>query len=112
MEFSKKLVGSTTGTLILAVIQEESCHGYEIVQRVDTLSRGAFQWKEGTVYPALHRLEKEGLIVGEWRSVTAGRQRRIYSLTKEGRKELVRQEQEWSVFAKTVNLVLRGCHAT
>ncbi len=112
MEFSKKLVGSTTSTLILAVIGEKDRHGYEIVQRVNQLSNGAFQWREGTVYPALHRLEKQGLIAGEWHSAKSGRQRRVYALTPQGRHELSRQEQQWSEFATSVNRVLEGCYAT
>jgi PadR family transcriptional regulator PadR len=112
VEFSKKLIGSTTSTLILAVISEKDRHGYEIVQRVNQLSNGAFQWREGTVYPALHRLEKQGLIAGQWCLATSGRQRRVYALTPHGRDELSRQEQEWSVFSSSVNRVLEGCYAT
>jgi len=112
VEFSKKLIGSTTSTLILAVIGEKNCHGYEIVQRVNQLSKGAFQWREGTVYPALHRLEKQGLILGEWQSANSGRRRRVYTLTPQGGDALTQQEEEWSLFAKSVNRVLKGCYAT
>ncbi|MEM9644612.1 MAG: helix-turn-helix transcriptional regulator [Planctomycetota bacterium] len=111
MEFSKKLIGSTSSTLILAVIGEQERHGYEVVQRVNELSEGAFQWCEGTVYPALHRLEKQGLISGRWAKSPSGRRRRIYSLTKSGRLELTRQRGEWSAFSNTVNQVLGACHA-
>jgi transcriptional regulator len=112
MEFSKRLVGSTSSTLILAVINEKDRHGYEIVQRVNELSNGLFEWREGTVYPALHRLENEGLIVGEWRAAETGHQRRVYRLTREGKGELQRQEREWTAFSTAVNRVLGDCHAT
>ncbi len=112
VEFSKKLIGSTTSTLILAVISEKQRHGYEIVQRVEQLSKGAFKWREGTVYPALHRLEKQGLIIGDWHLSESGRQRRVYAITPLGQDELSQQEQEWSSFTSSVNRVLRGCHAT
>lgn len=111
MEFSKKLIGSTTSTLILAVVSEKERHGYEIVQRVNELSDGALQWREGTVYPALHRLEKKGLIRGEWHSNDTGRRRRVYQLTPEGRHELQGQQQEWFAFASSVKRVLGGCCA-
>ena len=111
MEFSKKLIGSTTTTLLLAVIGEKQRHGYEIVQRVEQLSKGAFRWREGTVYPALHRLEKQGLIVGDWQLAESGRQRRVYTITPLGQEGLSQQKQEWSLFASSVNRVLKGCHA-
>ncbi len=112
MQFSKKLIGSTTTTLLLAVLAERKRHGYEIVQSVEQLSKGAFQWREGTVYPALHRLEKQGLVVGEWEAGSTGRQRRVYALTSLGHDELSHQQQEWSLFSSSVNRVLKGCHAT
>ena len=112
INFPKKLTGSTTSTLLLAVIAEQDRHGYEIVQRVNVLSDGAFKWREGTVYPALHRLEKQGLITGAWQSSEKGRPRRVYAITPDGKNELTRQEKEWSSFASTVNHVLEGCHAT
>ena len=112
MQFSKKLIGSTTTTLLLAVLAEKERHGYGIVQRVDQLSKGAFQWREGTIYPALHRLEKQGFIVGDWEPGESGRQRRVYAITPLGKDQLSQQRQEWSLFSSTVNRVLKGCHAT
>jgi DNA-binding PadR family transcriptional regulator len=64
------------------------------------------------VYPALHRLERQGLIAGEWQSARKGRHRRVYSITPEGKEELGCQPEEWSLFASSVNRVLEGCHAT
>lgn len=111
MEFSRKLTGATTSTLLLAVIAERDRHGYEIVQRVHELSEGVFRWREGTVYPALHRLEAQGFIRGEWQSTGTGRERRVYSITPVGKDEMVRQGREWSSFVSGVNQVLAGCHA-
>ncbi|MEM9366360.1 MAG: PadR family transcriptional regulator [Planctomycetota bacterium] len=112
MDFSKKLIGSTSSTLILAVIGEQDRHGYSIVQRVNELSGGSFQWCEGTIYPSLHRLEKQGLLSGRWTKSPSGHRRRVYSLTQSGRDELEEQSSEWSSFASTVDQVLRACHAT
>ena len=111
MRFRKELVGSATCPLILAVLNNGPAHGYEIVQTVNMLSGGHFEWREGTVYPALHRLEKQGLIRGDWRRSDAGKRRRVYSLTAAGRKELAAQRQEWGVFAESVSRIMEKCHA-
>jgi transcriptional regulator len=91
--------------LILATLAGEPAHGYAIVQRLRERSDGAFELAEGTVYPALHRLERDGLLASSW-SVQAGRRRRVYRLTRSGRSALRTRRREWISFAKAVEAVL------
>ena len=111
MKFRKELVGSTTAGLILAVLSERSAHGYAIVASVSEESRGVFQWREGTVYPALARLEKQGLIAGAWEQSQGSRRRKVYSLTPAGKRELRARRREWSVFSTAVSGIMEACHA-
>jgi PadR family transcriptional regulator, regulatory protein PadR len=110
MEFRKELMGSAGAALIMAVLKEWPCHGYEIVQRANALSDGAFEWREGTLYPILHRLEQRGLIKGQWEATDGGRQRRVYRLTRAGAQFLEQQGAEWKAFSGAVNRVLEACH--
>jgi PadR family transcriptional regulator, regulatory protein PadR len=91
--------------LILATIAEEPAHGYAIVQRLEQRSGGAFELAEGTVYPALHRLERDGLLSSSW-SLEGPRRRRVYQLTRAGRSTLGERRREWGRFAKAVEMVL------
>jgi PadR family transcriptional regulator PadR len=91
--------------LILATVAQEPAHGYAIVQRLSLRSGGAFELAEGTVYPALHRLERDGLLASAW-SVRSGRRRRVYRLTRAGRLRLRERRRDWTQFAKAVEAVL------
>jgi PadR family transcriptional regulator PadR len=91
--------------LILATIAEEPAHGYAIVRRLEQRSGGAFELAEGTVYPALHRLERDGLLSSSW-SLEGPRRRRVYRLTRAGRLTLGERRREWGRFAKAVETVL------
>lgn len=91
--------------LILASVAESPAHGYAIVQHLKRRSGGAFDLAEGTVYPALHRLEREGLLSSSW-SLEAGRRRRVYRLTRAGRSTLGERRREWGRFAQAVEAVL------
>jgi PadR family transcriptional regulator PadR len=91
--------------LILATIAEEPAHGYAIVRRLEQRSGGAFELAEGTVYPALHRLERDGLLSSSW-SLEGPRRRRVYRLTRAGRATLGERRREWGRFSKAVETVL------
>src|SRR5262249_36545442 len=80
--------------LILAVLAHGPSHGYAIIEELKRRSAGAFSLPEGTVYPALHRLERAGFLVSSW-SESGGRKRRVYRLTGEGRRELDVRRREW-----------------
>ncbi len=93
--------------LLLAVVADGPVHGYAVVERLRTRSDGQFDLPEGTVYPALHRLEADGLLKSSW-TVGNGRKRRQYELTKRGRAELGQRSADWRRFAEAVEHVLGG----
>jgi len=91
--------------LLLAILADEPAHGYRIIEELKRRSAGAFDLPEGTVYPALHRLEQNGLLASSWAS-GSGRRRRVYRLTVRGRRALVGARQEWRGFTKAVDAVV------
>jgi PadR family transcriptional regulator PadR len=100
----EELKGHLDG-LILAVVARESLHGYAVIEQLKARSGGQLSLPEGTVYPALHRLEADGLLQSEW-SAASGRRRRVYSITKRGQKELGASRERWRVFSSTIEAVL------
>jgi PadR family transcriptional regulator PadR len=103
---SERLKGNLD-LLLLSVMTSGPGHGYSVITRLRTRSDGAFDLPEGTVYPALHRLEAAGLLASEW-EVVAGRKRRIYRLTPAGQESLADQTSRWRAFTGSVATVLRG----
>ena len=101
---AESLKGHLDG-LILAVLADGPLHGYAIIDRLKQRSDGTFALPEGTVYPALHRLEAAGLLASEW-SDGEGRRRRVYQLTRRGRRELGTRRTEWREFSRAVEAVL------
>jgi PadR family transcriptional regulator len=101
---SEKLKGNLD-LLLLAVLAAGPGHGYSIITRLRDRSSGAFDLPEGTVYPALHRLETAGLLDSTW-EVVAGRRRRLYSLTMAGERQLASEARDWRAFSGSVSLVL------
>ncbi len=99
------LIGNQSDLLILAVLQTGPAHGYAIIQAIKSRSDEAFDLPEGTIYPALHRLEREGFLVSAW-SVVEGRRRRIYDLSAAGREALVEKRQAWAQFTSAMNSVI------
>jgi PadR family transcriptional regulator PadR len=91
--------------LLLATVAADPAHGYAVLQRLRLRSNGAFDLAEGTIYPALHRLERDGLLTSSW-SMASGRRRRVYSVTRAGRSALQARRQEWTQFARAVEAVL------
>lgn len=91
--------------LILATVAEEPAHGYAILQRLKERSSGAFDLAEGTIYPALHRLERDGLLSSSW-STDSGRRRRVYSMTRAGTSSLEVRRHEWKQFARAIEAVM------
>ena len=91
--------------LILAVLAAGPLHGYAVIEELKARSGGALALPEGTVYPALHRLEHGGLLASEW-STSGGRRRRVYRLTRRGQRELGQQRGEWRAFVQAVEAVL------
>lgn len=101
---SEELKGHLDG-LILAILAAESLHGYAVIEALKSRSDGVLALPEGTVYPALHRLEADGLLDSEW-STASGRRRRVYSITRRGEKELGASRERWRLFSSTIEAVL------
>src|SRR3954447_22567683 len=90
-----ELLKGTLSLLILSLLSRKSMYGYELAATVHRDTDGAFTWREGSLYPSLHKLEQGGLIVGEWEERETGRKRRYYRLTRAGRAALKEKEQAW-----------------
>ncbi|WP_232665061.1 PadR family transcriptional regulator [Pseudonocardia sp. TRM90224] len=97
--------------LILAVLESGPRHGYAIIEALQARSGGALELPTGTVYPALRRLERAGLLSGAW-STVGGRERRTYTLTRAGRHTLGMHRTEWAEFSSVVEAVLRPAGPT
>jgi len=91
--------------LLLSVLEDAPAHGYALVETLREQSEGAFDLAEGTLYPALYRLERRGLVASRW-EVVDGRRRRVYRLTGGGRSALERQRAEWRAFSSAVEAVV------
>jgi DNA-binding PadR family transcriptional regulator len=88
--------------LLLAVLSGGAAHGYALIEALRQRSGGLFDLPEGTIYPALHRLEAQGLLKSSWNE-QAPRRRRIYELTSKGRQSLAKRREEWQAFSGAVN---------
>ena len=104
--YHKELLKGNTETLLLSLLTEEPMYGYQIVKEMENRSSGYFQFKEGTLYPALHRLEKAGWVNGTWGEAPTGVPRRYYHITIKGEKVLKERLQEWERFSSAVNSVM------
>lgn len=92
----KALVAASTRPLILSILsQMEESYGYDIIRRVGDLTDGALDWQDGMLYPVLHRLEDEGLLVSRWGRSESGRRRKYYRLRPEGREALEFEKEQW-----------------
>jgi transcriptional regulator len=97
----------TLDLLVLKTLNRGPNHGFGITLHIQTVSEGALRVEEGSLYPALRRLERESDIRGEWKTTDKGRRARYYTLTRQGRKRLFEVEQRWAALTKSVNKVLR-----
>ncbi len=95
----------TLPVLILEALVHEPSHGYRIAQRIKERSQGVLDFKEGTLYPALHKLENEGMVESN-EAIERGRPRRYYRITKSGRSMLAKDRAEWSQLSQAVTLIL------
>ena len=99
---SKDLVAASAKPLILSILAQGESYGYEIIQKVKALSGGQIQWKDGMLYPVLHRLLEQGLIDSEWRLAESGRRRRYYYLKDKGQKALKAEKTQWLAVHSTL----------
>lgn len=101
------LVQGTLDLLILKVVSLEPKHGWAIAKRIEQVSKEALQIQQGSLYPALYRLEEQGWIKADWRQTDTGRQAKFYSLTRAGQKRLERELANWDRLSHAINLVVR-----
>jgi len=101
------LLQGTLDLLILKALSREPVHGWGIAKRIQALSDEVLAVQQGSLYPALHRLEQQGWIVAEWKGTELGRPAKFYGLTKEGRRQLERELESWSRLSGAVQQVLK-----
>ncbi len=92
-------------SLILYLISQRPVYGYQVIKELETRSEGYFRFKEGTLYPVLHRLERSGLVVGEWQKRPGGRQRKYYHITEKGQAAVAERANQWQDFLTAMNLI-------
>ena len=103
----RELIKGSIDSLLLCLVVQQPMYGYQILKELERQSQGYFKFKEGTLYPALHRLEKAGLIRGEWQTLPSGRQRRYYHITEKGLRSLVAKRGQWLDFLAAMNLIIQ-----
>jgi transcriptional regulator len=102
----QELLKGTLSLLILTLLNRKSMYGYEIAATVHQDTDGAFTWREGSLYPNLHKMQADGLITGAWEEKETGRKRRYYHITKKGRAALKEKVQSWAELTQAVNRIL------
>ena len=100
------LLQGTLDMLILKVAALRPIHGYALVQRIQQISRDVLQIRQGSLYPALYKLENKGWLKSEWKTTEGGREAKFYSLTKTGRQQLKAETAEWKRLCEAIALVL------
>src|SRR5262245_4127914 len=103
-----EILKGTLGLLILRTLELESRHGVSIADRIEQITKGTFSVKAGSLFPALHRLEQEGFIDGEWSTNESGRRVKAYKLTTAGRQQLAAEKKQWARIVSAIGLVLES----
>jgi PadR family transcriptional regulator PadR len=103
-----ELPQGTLDLLILTTVSDNPRHGYAIAQRLRQISSDVIQVRQGSLYPALHRLERRGLLAQEWRTSETGREAKYYRLTTKGRAQLESDRSDWRRLARAIGLILRS----
>jgi PadR family transcriptional regulator, regulatory protein PadR len=101
------LLQGTLDLLILRTLQDDAKHGWDIAERIEQMSENVLEVNQGSLYPALHRLEHQGWIRAEWGVSELGRRARFYRLTPAGRKQLATESEDWARLSAAINRVLR-----
>jgi PadR family transcriptional regulator PadR len=105
---SIELLKGTLDLLILRTLDLRSMHGSAIAERISQVTQGAFQVKAGSLFPALHRLEQEGWIKGDWQESAEGRRIRLYVLTRDGRRQLAMEKKTWTRIVEAMTTLLES----
>jgi PadR family transcriptional regulator PadR len=106
-EIDQMRKGTTTVAILkLLVDEEEPLHGYGIIRRLEARSQGYFRFKEGLIYPRLHRMEQDGLLESRWLGEPGTRRRKVYAVTEKGLRQLEVEMQRWQTFSRQMNQLL------
>ena len=103
----RQLMKGSVDSLLLCLMSQQPMYGYQIIKEVEARSQGYFKFKEGTLYPALHRLERAGLLTGKWQMLPSGQQRKYYHITDKGRSAVVEERSQWLDFLAAMNLIIQ-----
>lgn len=99
---SKELIAASTKPLVLAILSKGESYGYAIIDQVRKQSDGNLEWSEGMLYPVLHRMEKEGLVLSSWKVGENGRKRKYYRLSKAGTRAIETERKQWHAVYETL----------
>ena len=111
MKFDKGLIAGSSTLLVLSLLEREDLYGYQMIEELSRRSDRTFDMKEGTLYPILHGLEKEGYLASYQQEAPTGRTRKYYRLTRKGKELLGEKKEEWSRFSAGVENVLAAARA-
>lgn len=112
MDIDKGLIGGSTNLMLLSILEQRDYYGYEIIKEIEQRSNSVFQFKEGTLYPVLHKMEGQGLISSYRMKGVNGKDRKYYKITSSGLKQLEQEKVKWTKFITSVERVVGGdCHA-
>jgi PadR family transcriptional regulator, regulatory protein PadR len=104
---NNSLLQGTLEMIVLQLLRAEPTNGYDLAQRIETISRDVLTINAGSLYPALYRLEERDLVKAQWEESKTGRRVKVYSLTASGRKELEQQREDWTRFAGALTAILK-----
>lgn len=110
MKLNKELVAASSVPFILSILAEGESYGYAIIQRVKELSGGQIEWTDGMLYPVLHWLEDEDYVRARWEKSDAGRKRKYYALTREGKQALRQEKEQWNLVNLSLEKLWRPHH--
>lgn len=108
MDDRSDLLQGTLDLLVLKILAQRPSHGYAIAQRILATSKEVLQVQQGSLYPALHRLERKGLVTAEWQETESGRMAKTYALTAKGRKQFDAEREQWKRYALAIQWVLEA----
>ncbi len=103
----RELMKGGIDPLLLCLVGQQPMYGYQIIKELEQRSQGYFKFKEGTLYPALHRMERAGLVQGRWQLLPSGQQRKYYHITEKGLLSLADKRSQWRDFLAAMNLIIQ-----
>lgn len=107
---NKELVAASSRPIVLSILANGESYGYEIIQKVRTLSNGQIEWSDGMLYPVLRKLDQEGLLISEWRVSETGRKRRYYRINEQGKEALQNEKEQWQIVQTTLTKLWEGAY--